>query len=257
MNRPLKNSADGRVALPYSSEGEWILHNYAQLWEKFSQEEPQVSPQRSPPSTQLPVIPEGHLLAVTTLGEQADPSQSPEAPSTAISLPRKRVRLFSWESASESSASESALPETILPQPISDPGMTSSPRPRRKRKKGSSGPASLSPPDPARLPEPAALSAGMSEPAAVTLDPEPATKRTVSKSAVVRAEERAAADSATEAFLQSFKSLPVLSCPQTLSPEILSQLQLAQFLTQFPSPLMLPLVRLMLLSVQLLSPHVL
>ncbi|XP_052441932.1 uncharacterized protein LOC127983718 [Carassius gibelio] len=282
MNRPKRNSAGRRspelqhllefrrqcwmssptdrkgVTLPYSPEGEWVLRNYARLWESISQEEPQ----RSPPPTQLPTIPEGRVLAVATLGDQASPSQSPEVPSTASSLPMKRGRLFSWESTSESSVSETALPETKLPQPASDPAVASAPRPRRKRRKrGPAGPVTLSPPVPAAesagvpvpaaesagvpvpaavgVPVPAAESAGVPDPAAVSVPvpaaesagvpvpaavsagvPEPAAKRAVCKSAVVRAQESAAADSAAKTLVQcvsSRKEMPIVLAAKAFS----------------------------------------
>ncbi|XP_052401653.1 uncharacterized protein LOC127948881 [Carassius gibelio] len=285
MNRPPRNSAGRRaselqrqaefrwqcwtsfttdrkgVTLPYSPEGVWILQNYARLWEGISQGEPQVFPSMS---AQLPAIPEGRVLAVATLGDQASPPQSPEAPFTACSLPMKRGRQLSWESASEASASESALPKTELPQPVSDPAVASAPRPRRKRKKkGSSGPATLSPPaaesagvpvpaavsagvpvpaaESAGVPQPAAESAGVPVPAAVSAGvPEPAKKKAVFKSAVVRAEERAAADSAAETLVQSVssrKEMPVILAAKAFS-DYLSRL--VQILEVPVSPVLSP-----------------
>ncbi|XDV29251.1 hypothetical protein PO909_032391 [Leuciscus waleckii] len=110
-----------RVNLPSSSQGEWILKNYAQLWDRFSREEPQSPTVLSPPA-KLPVILEGRVLAVVSQGDQAH-STSPEVPATPVGLLGKRGRRTSWESASESSATESALLETDLPKPDTDPAM--------------------------------------------------------------------------------------------------------------------------------------
>ena len=178
MNRPNKNPADGmssqlqrqsefreqcwlsaptdrRVNLPFSSQGEWILKNYAQLWDRFSREELQVSSSRSPPSASLPVIPEGRLLAVATHGDQPSPAATPKTPSTSINRHGKRGRHPSWESASESSCPESSSPALSSPVPVTFPASppspvtslatVSAPRPRRKRRRGASGPPSVSP----------------------------------------------------------------------------------------------------------------
>ncbi|XDV17314.1 hypothetical protein PO909_023194 [Leuciscus waleckii] len=191
-----------RVNLPFPSQGEWILRNYAQLWDRFSREEPQASSSRSPPSSKLPVISEGRVLAVATLGDQACPTSTPEASSAPVSRRGKRGRRISWESASETSATESALSETVLPAPVTAPAMASAPRPRRrKRRKGASNPLSLSPATASAVPEPATASA-VPEPATASAVPEPATASAVPEPAVVSAEEKAAADSAAKAVIE-------------------------------------------------------
>ncbi|XDV44742.1 hypothetical protein PO909_012982 [Leuciscus waleckii] len=194
-----------RVNLPSSSQGEWILKNYAQLWDRFSREEPQSPAVLSPP-VKLPVIPEGCVLGVVSLGDQAGPTSTPEMSSGPVDLRGKRGRRTSWDSPSESSSTESVLPETAFPTQVTDPAMTSTPRPRRKKKrrKGASRPSSLP------VPEPATASAV----------PEPATASAVPESAVVSAAERAAADSAAEAVLQSVSAsqkMPVLVAAETMS----------------------------------------
>ncbi|XP_039523036.1 flocculation protein FLO11-like [Pimephales promelas] len=197
---------------------------------------------RSSSSATLPVIPEGRLLAVATLGDQPSLAATPETPSTSISLHGKRGRHPSWESASESSCPESSSPAVSSPVPVTVPVSPSSPvtslatysapRPRRKkRRKGPSGSPSLPPPEPVMALQPAAeVGSAVPCPAAVSVAPvvatgdsvlqpaaesafsqsalgrsipETCTVNVVSESSAVSAEERAAVDSAARAVVQS------------------------------------------------------
>ncbi|XP_056126683.1 uncharacterized protein LOC130104226 [Rhinichthys klamathensis goyatoka] len=144
----------GLNAPPPLTEREGLIRRpFREVVDHVCREELQ-GPTRTMPSFSLPVIPEGRVLAVATLGDHVLSTSTPETPAIAVSLRGKRGRRVSWESASEASSTESALPVAVLPVsatapavitlPITSPAMASAPRPRRKRRKRASCPQSPS-----------------------------------------------------------------------------------------------------------------
>ncbi|XDV36809.1 hypothetical protein PO909_006530 [Leuciscus waleckii] len=245
--------------------------------ESLSRRELQGTTRSSSPAT-LPVIPEGRLLAVATLGDQPSPSATPETPSTSINLHGKRGRHPSWESASESFCPESSSPALSSPVPVTVPASppslvtslatVSAPRPKKRRRRGASGSPSLPPPESAMalqpaaevksaVPGPAAVSAvpilatrdivlqpaaecAVSQSAVGTSIPETCTVNVISESSVMSAEEKAAADSAAKAVIESVSArqeMPVIITAKTLS-EYLSRL--ARILDVPVSPVLSP-----------------